>query len=304
MKKLIDFIKKGKCPWTYEWTPIFGELLTRDTEYGLLLVLALVVSQGFTYILSEHISYRKSVTSFKLSNALIALIYDKILRLSPATNKKFKPGDLITFIQVDVNKLHFLCFQAPSLAILPITLLGSFYLLYSYLGYVFVVGLIVFLVGFLANVALSRRNAILQKEYMKYQGQRVSLLSETLAKIKTLKFFAWTDIFEHKIKEIRSYELKAQFGKFIVGMTLIAFVFLFPQLMSTITISTYVFLGNDLDLSTAYTIKIVFNYIKDPMRMLPMFFAQLNDFKLAMRRIQQFLVCDEINPSLICFDTQ
>ena len=110
MKKLIDFIKKGKCPWDFEWTPISGELLSRDSEYGLLLVLALIFSQGFTYILSEHISYRKSVTSVRLSNALIAIIYDKILKLSPATNKKFKSGDLITFIQVDVNKLHFLCY--------------------------------------------------------------------------------------------------------------------------------------------------------------------------------------------------
>lgn len=78
----------------------------------------------------------------------------------------------------------------------------------------------------------------------------------------------------------------------------ISFVFLFPQLMSTITIIVFVYLGNSLDLSTAYTIKIIFNYIKDPMRLLPLFISQLLEFKLSMTRIQSFLVCDEINPSL------
>lgn len=68
--------------------------------------------------------------------------------------------------------------------------------------------------------------------------------------------------------------------------------------MSTITIVVFVYLGNSLDLSTAYTIKIIFNYIKDPMRLLPLFIAQLLEFKLSMTRIQNFLVCDEINPSI------
>ena len=68
--------------------------------------------------------------------------------------------------------------------------------------------------------------------------------------------------------------------------------------MSTITIVVFIYVGNSLDLSTAYTIKIIFNYIKDPMRLLPMFIAQLLEFKLSMTRIQQFLTCDEINTSL------
>ena len=110
-------------------------------------------------------------------------------------------------------------------------------------------------------------------------------MSECLANIKTIKIFAWTDIFEEKLKTIRQLELDAQFGKFIIGMLVIAFTFLFPQLMSTVTISTFVYLGNDLDLSTAYTIKIIFNYVRDPMRMFPLYISQLIDFRLAMKRV-------------------
>lgn len=55
--------------------------------------------------------------------------------------------------------------------------------------------------------------------------------------------------------------------------------------MSTVTITVFVSLGNTLDLSTAYTIKIIFSYVRDPMRMFPLFISQLVDFRLAMRRI-------------------
>jgi hypothetical protein len=59
-------------------------------------VVLLVSSQGFTYFLQEHINFAKSVSSAQIIHSLIALMYEKSLRLSPATNKKFKPGDLIT----------------------------------------------------------------------------------------------------------------------------------------------------------------------------------------------------------------
>ena len=110
--------------------------------------------------------------------------------------------------------------------------------------------------------------------------------------------FSWVEVFEKRIQEKRANELQMQLSKFHLGMIAIAFTFLWPQLMSTLTLSAFVFFGNSLDLSTAYTIKIIFNYVKDPMRMLPIFISQLVEFRLSMYRIQEFLLCDEINPTI------
>ena len=81
------------------------------------------------------------------------MIQQKCLRMSPATNKRFKSGDLITFIQVDVNKLNFLCYQSSGLVKLPLILVVGFWLLYTYLGYVFLVGIGVFFIGFISSCA-------------------------------------------------------------------------------------------------------------------------------------------------------
>ena len=108
------------------------------------------------------------------------MIQHKCLRLSAATNKRFKSGDLITFIQVDVNKLNFLCYQSSGLIKLPLILIVGFWFLYDYLGLVFLVGIGVFLLGFICNMCVSRVNAKFQKRYMHCQEERVSLTSECL----------------------------------------------------------------------------------------------------------------------------
>jgi ATP-binding cassette, subfamily C (CFTR/MRP), member 1 len=47
------------------------------------------------------------------TGALIAMIYKKQLRLSSATNKEFRQGQIINFIQTDANKLQWLSTALP-----------------------------------------------------------------------------------------------------------------------------------------------------------------------------------------------
>ena len=43
----------------------------------------------------------------------------------------------------------------------------------------------------------------------------------------------------------------------------------------------------------------ILNLIKDPLRALPLFVGQLIEFRVSMRRIQDYLLCDEINESIV-----
>ena len=95
IKELIGFVKTGKNAWNITWDPFF---FSEETEYGLLLVSMLVSSQAITYFVSEHISYYQSKVAALASSALVGLVYEKTLKISLATNKRFKSGDLISFI--------------------------------------------------------------------------------------------------------------------------------------------------------------------------------------------------------------
>jgi len=79
----------------------------------------------------------------------------------------FSSGEIVTFVQVDANKLYFLSAQLPSVCTLPFTLTLCFILLFKFLGFSFMAGMGVFVLSMLANVGLSRCISRFQKAYMK-----------------------------------------------------------------------------------------------------------------------------------------
>ena len=54
-----------------------------------------------------------------------------------------------------------------------------------------------------------------------------------------------------------------------------------------------------MDLPLAYTIISLFGILNGPIRALPWFFGQFIEFVIAMKRIQKFLVCQEINETVV-----
>lgn len=80
-----------------------------DNTYCYKLMGILVGSQFFSYILSEHMLYYQMMIGSQSTNNLISLIYQKQLRLSQATNKKFGQGEIVNFVQVDAEQLFWLC---------------------------------------------------------------------------------------------------------------------------------------------------------------------------------------------------
>jgi len=84
----------------------------------------------------------------------------------------------------------------------------------------------------------------------------------------------------------------------VLSITMASLTF-WPMILQATTFSVYIGTGHKIDLSTAYTVMTVFNLMQGPLRMLPMFIGSFIEFTVAMRRIQKFLICDEINPAII-----
>jgi hypothetical protein len=115
--------------------------------------LLLVFAQGLSCILAENIDFKQNMIGAKSTNAVIALIYDKQLKLSPATNKDFTQGEIFTFVQADATQL-------PAVASLPFVLIMCFALLFYYLKVTFLVGIGVFAISVFFNVFFTKRMAI------------------------------------------------------------------------------------------------------------------------------------------------
>ena len=73
-----------------------------------MLALLLGGTQASSYIITEHVVYYTRMTGSLATNALSALIFNKSLRVSQTTNKKFALGQIVNFVQVDAVKMQFL----------------------------------------------------------------------------------------------------------------------------------------------------------------------------------------------------
>jgi len=114
------------------------------------------------------------------TGALIALIYKKQLLLSNASNKKFDSGQIVNFVQTDAQQLAWLSYMLPTVSTLPFIFLFCVVYLFYVLGWTFVFGFTVLMLGMFTNYKISKAAGKLQKAYMKVQDQRMNLTNETL----------------------------------------------------------------------------------------------------------------------------
>ena len=83
------------------------------------------------------------------------------------------------------------------------------------------------------------------------------------------------------------------------SMFITATLYFFPSSLQAVCYSTYIGLGQTLNLSIAYVLLNVFDILRDPIKDLPLFIGQVIEFGTSMRRIQEFLEVQEINQSVV-----
>lgn len=81
--ELTKFIKEGSEDPDFTW---------ENLRPGVIYAGGLCGSQLLVYMLMEHMSYLNVLTGRRSSNAVIAYIYKKYSKISPATNKDFDSG--------------------------------------------------------------------------------------------------------------------------------------------------------------------------------------------------------------------
>lgn len=134
---------------------------------------------------------------------------------------------------------------------------------------------------------------------MKYSDNRVKTTNESLNNIKMLKLYSWTSIFTETIRQKRSDELQWLWKRFRNGQKTVSSLYFFPAILSAVVFACYIGTGNYLSLDVAFTVITLLNMIKDPLRMLPLFVGSFLELLVSMKRIQAFLLVDEVNTTLI-----
>ncbi|KAJ6593236.1 multidrug resistance-associated ABC transporter [Mycena capillaripes] len=182
----------------------------------------------------------------------------------------------------EISVLYFL-YGAPMEVIV-----GSIFL-YQLLGLSAFAGFVVVLIGWPLNSYLSRQSIRIQKGMLKAEDARTGSLTELINSIKIIKFFAWEKRWIDRVLKARNEEMKWMVKARVNGVALYCLWIVVPVFIPVISFLTFVMLGNQLTISTAFTAIALFGMIRQPLNVIPSFIVQVLQTRVSLNRIAFYL---------------
>ena len=285
------------------YNQIVNNLDNNDDEmskFSLLKNIILLLINYFIYMISFRSmeSYTK-IFSFKLIIQLNALIYDKLLNISPFNN--ISEGILVNFIQSDIENFGEFFTYTPAILVLPIQILFFICLLFKFYGITFFFSIIFLFLFFFAFSKLQNIRVKYQKEIKTKKDKRMKTTSRVFDMIKTIKLYSWEDYFLKKIRKEREEELlyfkKAQ----IISLFIDSITWSICPILNFISILTYNLLNEPMELSKLLTSLYIFHNLTDPLFLIPKYVNGLNNSLISLKKIEAFLFSKEYEPSQMIY---
>ena len=264
---------------------------TKSKERALMFVALIFITQFLSKLIYENAFFYQLSLGAKASHSLASLVYSKTMRISSATNKKYKKGDIVNFIQVDARKLIFLAESLPSVARLPLVLVFSVAMLFVYFEYSFFSGLSTILILVIINYYLAKVTSRFQTLVMQKLDIRMNIMSECLDNIQLIKLNAWSEQFIERINEARKEELSVLFKRFLMAVINNFMIYSTYPILAIITFTSAI-LGVHMKISVPIAVASIqsLNLLQTSARWMPFFIGLLIEFLVSMTRIQNFLL--------------
>ncbi|NXF74755.1 MRP3 protein, partial [Sclerurus mexicanus] len=285
---LIGFIKNKDAP---AW---WGFLIA-----ALMFVCAVLQ----TLILHQHFQY-SIVTGMRLRTGIIGVIYRKSLAITNSAKRSSTVGEIVNLMSVDAQRFMDLMTFLNMLWSAPLQIFLALYFLWQALGPSVLAGVAVMVLLIPFNSAIAIKTRAFQVEQMRYKDSRIKLMNEILGGIKVLKLYAWEPSFSEKVLEIRKNELRVlKKSAYLNSLSSFAWISA-PFLVALTTFAVYVSVdeNNILDAEKAFVSLSLFNILKFPLSMLPQVISNIAQASVSLKRIQQFLSHDELDPN--CVETK
>ena len=210
-------------------------------------------------------------------------------------DRQVNSGTIINLMSVDSFKVsevsayfHFLFPTVPVQMVVAITLL------YQFLGWSSIAGIVVMLSLMPINIFIARQFSRSQKRIMAGTDGRIHTTNEVLQNIRIIKYFSWELRFAHNVDEKRRVELKALRYKYIVWTIAVAVWYGVPVLITGFSFFLYTAIEKkQLVPSIAFTALSLFGLLRYPLDRLADMTAHILEAKVSVDRIEVYLNEDE-----------
>ena len=215
--------------------------------------------------------------------------------LKDANDAQVNTGTIINLMAVDSFKLSEICGYLHFLwATSPVQLVICVFLLYRILGYTSFVSIITMVLAMPLNYYIAQQFSRTQKKVMAATDARIHTTNEVLQNIRIIKYFAWEQRFSAIVDEKRAVELRAIRNKYILWTCAAAFWFGIPLVIAFFSFMLYTLVEKKpLIPSVAFTALSLFGILRIPLDQLADMIAHVQESKVSVDRIEEFLNEDE-----------
>nr|CAD7568275.1 unnamed protein product [Timema californicum] len=204
-------------------------------------------------------------------------------------------GEVMNFMSTDTDRIVNSCPSFHALWSIPFQIAVTLYLLYNQVGLAFLTGVGFTLILIPINKFVATKIGELSTKMMSSKDERVKLVAEVLQGIRAIKFHVWEEHFLHKINLIRDKELKYLRGRKYLDAICVYFWATTPVLISILTFTTYVLMGNKLTAATVFTSMALLNMLIAPLNAFPWVLNGLMESWVSLKRIQRLMKMPDLD---------
>lgn len=256
---------------------------------GLLSGLLLCLSGAMTGILQHHSFHICLKMLQRITSSLNMRIYRHALRLTRRSRQSRPTGDIVNLMGTDSDIIGFSFFSLVELVIHGVIIVLASALLIQLLGWAGLAGLATLLL----TVPLSRKIILrfvqLDDELMSHRDRRVSLVSQMLAGMRIVKYFAWESQMQKEVLAIRGSELLARKRLFHNAAASLLVYATSSLLVGFVAFLTALSLGQELNAAIIFSCLTLFGVLDNMVGQLTDLIANLAAARVSADRIASFL---------------
>ncbi|KAJ7679731.1 multidrug resistance-associated ABC transporter [Mycena rosella] len=204
-------------------------------------------------------------------------------------------GKIVNLMAGDQTRVSTIVSGAYNIYGAPVEIIVGSAFLYALLGWSAFAGFGVLVVGWPLNSYVARRRVRMHKGELKARDGRMSVVTELIGAVKFIKFFAWEERWIQRALDAREVEMKWMIKSRLNSLMFFLIWALAPILLSTISFFTFVMLGNELTIGTAFTSIALFGMIRSPLNVIPSWVVRFLQTRVSLNRIAVYLEEDEVS---------
>uniref|UniRef100_A0A914CXJ8 Uncharacterized protein n=2 Tax=Acrobeloides nanus TaxID=290746 RepID=A0A914CXJ8_9BILA len=261
----------------------------------------IVVLMFITRVLNECLFTKRDLYGLEAymnaKTVLMNIIFDKMLKISPAARAKTSAGEFVNLITTDVERIRYYWYNLSDFVYETINITICILLLFVFLGHNAMYGLIVIICFVPLNMWCAKLEAKFEDAQMEFKDERLKLMSDVLSGIKVLKLYAWEPSMQQRIAEIREKETSELRKSNFIGMGVMETSYNICPILATIAcfVGYTLIEGNQLTPQVAFVSLMLLNMVRNSSNHFPILVSEAIRAFVSMRRISEFLEEDELD---------